>query len=145
MNAPTLRQHWIAVLSRTPYPELARHWQALGLAPDYRLIRPPETGLMQVRARMGATGNLFNLGDATFTRAVVQLDQHPLGYGYVAGRNKAHAELAALIDALLQGERQPQLLTSLIEPLHKSWQACRQQRQQQIATSKVDFFTLRSE
>ena len=47
---------------------------------------------------MGGTGNRFNVADVTITRCVVKLENGALGYSYLSGRNKAHAELAAVID-----------------------------------------------
>ena len=77
------------------------------------------------------------------TRAVVQLDNGGYGYSYIAGRDKAHAELCALADALLQqpehGER---LQQQLIAPLAALQHEQRQLRARAIAASRVDFFTL---
>lgn len=79
----------------------------------------------------------------TVTRAVVQLDNGGYGYSYIAGRDKAHAELCALADALLQqpehGER---LQQQLIAPLAALQHEQRQLRARAIAASRVDFFTL---
>ena len=41
--------------------------QTLQLAPQYELIRAPETGLVQLQARMGGIGDRFFAGDATLT------------------------------------------------------------------------------
>ena len=91
---------------------------ALKLTPDYELIRAPECGLMQLQARMGGTGNRFFAGDTTLTRAVVRLKSGTLGYSYLLGRNKQHAEQCAVIDALLQEQTHFQsLMETLIAPL----------------------------
>ena len=37
------------------------------------MIRTPETGLVQLRARMGGIGDRFFAGDATLTRAAAPL------------------------------------------------------------------------
>src|SRR5690606_11649682 len=66
------RQEWMSVLARA-----GRQLDAYGSQlrePGYRLIRPPETGMVMVRGRMGASGAAFNLGEMTVTRCVVQLD-----------------------------------------------------------------------
>lgn len=111
--------------------------------PSYQLIRAPEIGLAQVQARMGGTGNRFNVADVTVTRCVVKLTSGVLGYSYLSGRNKPHAELAAVIDGLMQSKRyQQELMLSIIEPLHATRMQKHQMRQQQVASSKVDFFTL---
>ena len=51
-------------------------------------LRKPETGLVMMRGRMGATGAPFNLGEATVTRCAVVSEQRE-GHGYVLGRNAA--------------------------------------------------------
>ena len=143
MQSLQTRQHWMSVLSSSPPDLLLTHWQALKLKPGYQTIRAPEIGLAQLQARMGATGRRFVLGDMTVTRAVVQLEDGTYGYGYVAGRNKAHADLCALIDALLQRpEHQERLQQQLIEPLAALRREQHQLRARAIAASKVDFFTL---
>lgn len=140
------RQHWMSVLAHSPASEVAEQWQSLNLEPEYHLIRPPEVGLLQVQGRMGGEGCRFFIGDVTVTRAVVQLsgaDNNGYGYGYVIGRDKAHAELSALIDALLQQPTQHAWLQArLIAPLHKQLSARRERRAQEVAASQVDFFTL---
>ena len=94
-------------------------------------------------ARMGASGKRFVMGDATVTRAVVQLEDGTLGYSYVLGRDKAHAERCALIDALLQQPQTHALLTEkVITPLAALREEQRQLRAREVASSKVDFFTL---
>ena len=66
-----------------------------------------------------------------------------LGYSYVLGRDKAHAERCALIDALLQQPQTHALLTEkVITPLAALREEQRQLRAREIASSKVDFFTL---
>ncbi len=68
---------------------------------------------------MGGTGERFVLGDATLTRAAIRLHSGTLGYSYVLGRDKAHAERCALIDALLlqQPETRALLQEKIIAPL----------------------------
>ncbi|MDP5293587.1 phosphonate C-P lyase system protein PhnG [Oceanimonas sp. CHS3-5] len=142
MNTPQ-RKQWMSVLARASGAELEAHWQALALAPEYQLIRAPEVGLAQVRARMGATGSLFNLGDTTITRAVIRLESGELGYSYVRGRNKRHAELAAVIDALMQTREAYELLqVGLIAPLAALRAEQEERRRREVASSKVDFFTM---
>lgn len=83
------------------------------------------------------------MGDMTITRAVIRTDNGIYGYSYVAGRNKAHAELCAIIDALLQIQGMDELLHKrVIAPLAALQQERRQQRAREVASSRVDFFTL---
>ncbi len=111
-------------------------------ATAYRRIRAPETGMVMVRGRAGGTGQAFNVGEMTVTRCVVSLDQGSTGYSYIAGRNKQHAELAALADAHLQGHEHDRWMETLVRPLQQQQQQKRQQREADIAASKVNFFTM---
>lgn len=143
MEQQTDRQRWLSVLAHSSAALLETHWQALNLQPPFTLIRPAEIGLTRLQARMGATGKRFVMGDATVTRAVVQLSDGTLGYSYLLGRDKAHAERCALLDALLQQPETRQLLEEkIITPLAAWRDEQRQLRAREIASSKVDFFTL---
>lgn len=143
MEQQTDRQRWLSVLAHSSAALLETHWQALNLQPAFTLIRPAEIGLTRLQARMGATGKRFVMGDATVTRAVVQLSDGTLGYSYLLGRDKAHAERCALLDALLQQPETRQLLEEMIITPLAAWRdEQRQLRAREIASSKVDFFTL---
>ncbi|WNN42911.1 phosphonate C-P lyase system protein PhnG [Winslowiella toletana] len=143
MEALKVRQHWLSVLAHSQPEQLEQHWLALKLQPDYQVIRPAETGLTRLQARMGATGQRFVLGDMTITRAVVRTADGTCGYSYIAGRDKAHAERCALLDALLQQQEMHQLLQQqLITPLAAARAERQQLRSREIASSRVDFFTL---
>ena len=137
------RQRWMSVLAHSRPDELLTHWQTLNLSPQFERIRAAETGLTQLQGRMGGTGKRFVMGDMTITRAVIQLDGGVYGYSYVSGRNKPHAELCAVIDALLQMQGMDELLHKrVIAPLAALQQERRQQRAREVASSRVDFFTL---
>jgi alpha-D-ribose 1-methylphosphonate 5-triphosphate synthase subunit PhnG len=135
------RQHWIGVLARSLRAELLPHEAALRDA-DYQLIRAPEIGMALVRGRMGGSGAPFNVGEMTVTRCVVRLADGRTGFSYLAGRDKAHAELAALADAHLQGARQAHWISDLIDPLARAQDLRRAQQHAETAATKVDFFTL---
>lgn len=137
------RQHWMSVLAHCEPDSLAARIDALNIRADYDVIRAPETGLVQLQGRMGGTGERFFAGDATLTRAAVRLHNGTLGYSWVLGRNKAHAERCALIDALMQQPAHFQtLLETLITPLDADRSARIAARQAEINASRVDFFTL---
>ena len=139
----TLRQHWMSVLAKANYDDLQQRWSELEIQPEYQFIRPAQTGLVQLQGRMGGTGRAFNAGDATVTRAVARLASGETGYSYVKGRNKEHAALACVIDALLQNrDFQQRLQDELIQPLAEQYQKILQQRREAVAESKVDFFTM---
>ncbi|HLV29614.1 MAG TPA: phosphonate C-P lyase system protein PhnG [Burkholderiaceae bacterium] len=134
------RQQWMRVLAgaRHRLPEFAEALRCV----EHRYIRPAETGMVMVRGRAGGTGGAFNLGEMTVTRCVVQLADGRHGYSYVAGRDKRHAELAALADAQLQGEDQALWMERLIEPLQREQQAARAAAEARSAATKVDFVTM---
>ncbi|SJF20292.1 phosphonate C-P lyase system protein PhnG [Shigella sonnei] len=92
---------------------------------------------------MGGTGERFFAGDATLTRAAVRLTDGTLGYSWVLGRDKQHAERCALIDALMQQSRHFQNLSeTLIAPLDADRMARIAARQAEVNASRVDFFTM---
>jgi alpha-D-ribose 1-methylphosphonate 5-triphosphate synthase subunit PhnG len=137
------RQRWLSALSHSDPDALSARMQALALSPDYELIRAPETGLVQIQARMGGTGDRFFAGDATLTRAVIRLADGTLGYSWVLGRDKPHAERCAVIDALLQLQPHFQtLMETLISPLEAARTSQINARRAEVDASRVDFFTL---
>ena len=149
----TQRQQWMATLAKAPLPALEELFSEIVDLPEYGFLRSPETGLTMVRGRAGGVGQVFNLGEMTLTRCVVQLfaeekekknGSGPIaGFGYVGGRSHRHAELAALGDGLLQhGDWHLQIFWEVIEPLRAIALAAEEQRQQQTAATKVDFFTM---
>lgn len=137
------RQRWMSVLAHSHPEELLAHWQPLNLSPHFERIRAAETGLTQLQGRMGGTGKRFVMGDMTVTRAVIQMEGGIYGYSYVAGRNKSHAELCAVIDALMQMQGMNELLHKrIVAPLAAVQQERRELRAREVAASRVDFFTL---
>ncbi|WP_126878657.1 phosphonate C-P lyase system protein PhnG [Paraburkholderia kururiensis] len=156
--APSARRQWMAVLARTSRSELeAALVRALEgqPRPAYDWLRRPETGLAMVRGRVGGSGDAFNLGEATVTRATLRLRSTnsdtpsdtpadtAIGVACHLGRDKRRAELAALADALLQlPDRHAQLHAQLIEPLAARIAAARAAREQAVASTRVEFFTM---
>ncbi|MGV8843741.1 MAG: phosphonate C-P lyase system protein PhnG [Pseudomonas sp.] len=134
------RQHWMGVLARAGN-ELANYAASLTQT-HYQLLRAPEIGMSLVRGRMGGSGAAFNLGEVSVTRCVVRLVDGPSGYSYIAGRDKRHAELAALADAHLQGAQQQHWLAHLIEPLAAAQRTRREAAAAETASTQVEFFTL---
>jgi len=135
------RQHWIGVLASARRSELQPHEAALRDI-EYQLIRAPEIGMTLVRGRMGGNGAPFNVGEMSVTRCVVRLTDGRTGYSYLAGRDKVHAELAALADAHLQGTQQARWLDQLITPLAQAQAERKALKAADTAASKVEFFTL---
>ncbi|MDL0431680.1 phosphonate C-P lyase system protein PhnG [Marinobacter sp. TBZ242] len=137
----TDRQFWMSVLARADLSDLESYWQNLSHRPEYRHLRKPEIGMAMVRGRAGGTGSPFNLGEVTLTRCVVELNAGVQGFGYVTGRSRRHAELAALFDGLMQ-EDSRQHGPALIQPLYKQWMARREQVSRKAAATKVNFMTM---
>ena len=137
------RQHWMAVLARSKTPEITEKWNALTSVPDYRFLKPPETGLVMVQARAGGSGAKFNFGEMTMTKCIVELADGTAGHAYVAGSDAAHAEIAAVLDAMLQvPERRKQIEDDVIDPLNESQVRRKQAIRSKTAATRVDFFTL---
>ncbi|MBY6206729.1 MULTISPECIES: phosphonate C-P lyase system protein PhnG [Halomonas] len=131
------------LLALTPSERLAQGWQSLGIQARHRCVRGPEIGMAMVRGRMGGSGSAFNLGEMTLTRASVALDDGSLGHGWVRGRDKAHAELIALVDACARHDHWARRIDSeLMAPLAQELSQQREQASRQSAATRVDFFTM---
>lgn len=140
---PPARRHWMSILARAEAAEIARHLESLPPPPPHRLLRGPETGLVMVRGRAGGDGAPFNLGEMTVTRCSLRLEDGAIGHGYVSGRDARQAELAALVDALMQDPaRRPALETAVIAPLEQAEAARRTAQARRAAATRVEFFTM---
>jgi alpha-D-ribose 1-methylphosphonate 5-triphosphate synthase subunit PhnG len=107
-------------------------------------LKPVETGLVMLRGRAGADGAPFNLGEATVTRAVVELPGGERGYAHVLGRDTDRARLAAIFDALWQKPHQREAVEScVLGPIAARLEAARAKARAEIAATRVDFFTLK--
>lgn len=137
------RQHWLSVLAKAEPDQIEALWLDLPEQPDWTPVRQPETGMVMVRGRVGGDGNRFNLGEMTMTRSAVRLSNGQTGLGYVQGRSRRHAELTAVLDAMLQSpEYRYEVASQLIEPLANQQAERRGVRSRKAATTKVEFFTL---
>jgi alpha-D-ribose 1-methylphosphonate 5-triphosphate synthase subunit PhnG len=141
----------MAVLARTPRADLEtalNHAMEGAPFPAFDWLRPPETGLAMVRGRIGGTGDAFNFGEATVTRATLRLrdttdEGTTLGVACHLGRDRRRAELAAIADALLQTpQHHARLQAQLIAPLASQLATKRAERQQDAASTRVEFFTM---
>ena len=136
------RQKWMRLLAISNWDDLKESAKYFELIP-YEMIRPPETGMIMLRGRMGGTGAAFNLGEATVTRCAVKTHKGFEGHSYVMGRNHEHAKLAAICDALLQDEESHASVTrSLLHPLEKILTEKKELVKRKSEATKVDFFTL---
>ena len=140
------RQRWLAVLAKASIDDLERCWRDLPVAPEFRHLRAPETGLVMLRGRMSGAGAPFNVGEMTVTRCSVVLSDGTVGHGYVGGSDARHAEIAALCDALLQTEAgRGQVEKHVIAPLAAVYEARRQRTAARAVATRVEFFTVARE
>lgn len=144
------RAHTLALLARAPL-ELLETAVAAHTVGAAQWLRKPETGLMMVQGRVGATGEKFNLGEITVTRCALRLASESaapslVGVAYVLGRSHKHARLAALADALLQDAScQVALQATLLEPVREHLKAKAAAQHARAQSTKVEFFTVARE
>ena len=120
---------------------LAQRWTEWSGKPEFRAVRGPETGLVMVRGRAGGGGAPFNLGEASVSRATIRLASGEVGHGYCLGRDLEKARLIAVFDALFQ--REPgRVEADVLAPLRAQTSQNDQQRREESAATKVDFFTM---
>jgi len=144
-SAPEIaaRQAWMGVLARAPAAALADRLATLPETPEWTHLRTPEFGLVMVQGRAGGQGQAFNLGEMTVARAAVRLADGSVGLGYVAGRDKAHAERAAVVDAMMQSPRWRDVAAALvIDPLAAERMRVAAEQGRKVAATKVEFFTM---
>ncbi|MEM8730622.1 MAG: phosphonate C-P lyase system protein PhnG [Pseudomonadota bacterium] len=136
------RKAWMSLLAKAPEPALMTLWSDYGAAPEFDWLRAPEVGGVMVRGRLGGTGAPFNLGEMTVTRCTLALKDGAVGHGYIQGRSKAKAEVAALIDALMQTPAAADVQGRVLAPLGNLIHDQNESRAAKAAATKVDFFTM---
>jgi alpha-D-ribose 1-methylphosphonate 5-triphosphate synthase subunit PhnG len=137
------RRAAMAVLAQADADEIARGLSLVGNDVNFTELRPAEIGLVMLRGRIGGDGAPFNFGEATVTRAAVQLTSGETGFGYVLGRDRRKAALAALCDALWQADTYRQRIEQyVLAPLRYVQQERLALARAQTAATRVDFFTL---
>lgn len=144
------RRRAARVLSRASAAELAELWDAWGEQPQVEHLRGPEAGLVMVQGRTGGSGDRFNLGEATVTRATVALRGPRVdgasGTAYVLGSHPEHARLAAIFDALLAAPAERErVLALVIEPLERRQDERDAEDRADARSTVVDFFTVARE
>ena len=137
------RREIMTVLAAGHTVEIEQHIRAMGPLPAHEDVRVAESGLVMLRGRIGGDGAPFNFGEATVTRAAVRLASREVGFGYVLGRDRTKARLVALCDALVQhDEYRDRVERSVVAPIRERLHAERKVKAEQVAATKVDFFTL---
>ena len=82
-------------------------------------------------------------GEMTMTKCIVELADGTMGHAYVAGSDPAHAEIAAVLDAVLQAEDgDGSVMEDIIAPLAGEQLNRRRTVETKTAATRVDFFTL---
>jgi alpha-D-ribose 1-methylphosphonate 5-triphosphate synthase subunit PhnG len=137
------RRAMMAALTQAHTDEITNGLERVGKSFDYTELRQVETGLVMLRGRIGGDGTPFNMGEATVTRAAVQIASGEIGFSYVLGRDAEKARLAALCDALWQTQdHRAAIEQHVLEPLRAAQQQRRALNRGQTAATRVDFFTL---
>ncbi|MDH2347768.1 phosphonate C-P lyase system protein PhnG [Bradyrhizobium sp. SSUT77] len=135
------RSEWMTVLALSQTGDLERHWREFDSHPKFAWIKKPELGTVLVRARASRTGCIFELGEMTITRCSVEIGGGIVGHAYVAGRNKRHAAIAAIFDALFQSSGD---MKRRAEAVFVDLRSCLNARRGKVAAqayaSSVDFF-----
>lgn len=135
------RKAALDVLAAAPGRALAELWDSWADKPDYSKVRGPEIGLVMIRGRAGGGGAPFNLGEATVSRASIRIVTGEVGHGYCLGRDLGKAEVIAVIDALWQRDASS-VEVKIIEPLQALAASADQKRRDEMAATRVDFFTM---
>jgi alpha-D-ribose 1-methylphosphonate 5-triphosphate synthase subunit PhnG len=117
---------------------LSTHAGEVGVSP----VRGPETGLVMVRGKIGGGGSPFNLGEVSVTRASTRLSTGEIGHGQLLGGDKAHARLAAILDALGQRPEFSAAVDGLVAAIEARVAEEDAALAAETAATKVDFFTL---
>ncbi len=136
------RKGWMGLLAKAPAGRAAALLDATMPRPEFTWLRAPEIGSAMVRGRAGGTGAPFNLGEVTVTRCALTLASGEVGHAYIQGRRKSDAEVAALVDAMMQTAVADRLRADVLAPLSAEMAAARSQRADKAAATKVDFFTM---
>lgn len=137
------RRSWMGVLARAKLADMEAACSELTSLPSFEWLRRPETGLVMVRARVGGTGAKFNFGEMSVTRCALRIPSGEIGYAYVKGRDARHAELAAVVDAMMQdASLRDTLQHAVIDPLHRLQTGQRALRERQAAATRVEFYTV---
>jgi alpha-D-ribose 1-methylphosphonate 5-triphosphate synthase subunit PhnG len=136
------RQRAMKFLAAARLEELQRPVSALVANAAITDLKPAETGMIMLRGRTGGDGQAFNMGEATLSRAVVEIAGFR-GFGLCLGRAPEKARFAAIADALWQDEtRRADIESAIIAPIEARLRAEKQAKASEAAATRVDFFTL---
>ncbi len=142
-EAISARKRAMALLARALESEMAEPLERFWPSCEARDLKPVETGLVMLRGRIGGDGAPFNVGEATVTRAIVELPSGERGYAHILGRDASRARLAAVVDALWQKpEARADVQKTILAPIAARIAAETAKTRAETAATRVDFFTL---
>ena len=142
-SAHALRIALMRACGHASVVEMQRALAVIGHNGDALDVRAPESGLVMLRGRVGGTGDAFNVGEVTVTRAVVRLSDGTLGYSYLRGREKVRGRLAAIMDGCSQSDAWSALLDEVFtRPVLARVAEEQKKRSEEASATRVDFFTL---
>ncbi|MBK5566434.1 phosphonate C-P lyase system protein PhnG [Ensifer sp. SSB1] len=136
------RKKAMGLLARATLDELTAAWEALADKPEVHPVRGPETGLVMVRGRIGGSGDPFNLGEATVSRATIRLSTGEIGHGQMLGTDRQRARLAAIFDALSQRDGDKVGVEALLGCVAERLAQEERRKAEETAATRVDFFTM---
>lgn len=136
------RKRVICLLAKATRQELEAELKTLEATPAHDVVRGPETGLVMVRGKIGGGGAPFNLGEATVSRATIQLASGEVGHGQILGTDGRRALLAALFDALGQDDKHASSVAAFVARIETRVSDEDRKRAEQTAATRVDFFTM---
>jgi alpha-D-ribose 1-methylphosphonate 5-triphosphate synthase subunit PhnG len=138
------RKRRLDALASDDTTNLAERYAALEpSAPAAIPIRGPETGMVMLRGRAGGGGAIFNLGEATVTRATVKLATGEVGHAIVLGRHLQKASIVAHLDALSQLPDWVQVIEAdFVAPALAEQDAAQTRQAGETEATRVDFFTM---
>ncbi len=142
-EAIAARRRAMALLAHALAAEMAEPIARLSPNHAARDLKPVETGLVMLRGRIGGDGAPFNVGEATVTRAIVELPSGERGYAHILGRDAGRARLAAIVDALWQRpEARADIEETILAPVAAPIAAETATSRAETAATRVDFFTV---
>jgi alpha-D-ribose 1-methylphosphonate 5-triphosphate synthase subunit PhnG len=140
---PVSRKALLHACSKATEAEMSAALGAFPASQNAFDLRPPESGLVMVRGRIGGLGNAFNVGEAVVTRASVRLADGRIGHSYLLGRSGSKARLAATIDALGHDPVDRRTLDhAFVEQVYLRLEREAAVRHEEVAATRVNFFTM---
>lgn len=132
----------MALFARATRDELEAAVERFQPLPRLRRLRPAEIGLVMVEGRTGGDGAPFNLGEATVTRAAMQIEGGATGVSYLLGRDPRKAEAAAILDALWQDHALRLAVDDALAGVRRRLAAEAAAAAAETEATRVNFFTM---